>query len=201
MFVLSILLSELLSISYACMVITNRMNNTRLLHDCYMTATVALWRIEKLEMNVLFRFAFFALLVTGTVIILYIYLIQMYITNQFWITKAKIGLSGTTTRNILLWNPYPEDRVLFGTRHILAVKDSCPVNDCFVTKNHSYLPSVSQYDAIVFLVPHLQFLDENHTRPAERSAEQRYVFYSDEPAWKNHLDLTLYKNYFNWTLS
>lgn len=111
------------------------------------------------------------------------------------------AIAGGTTRNILLWNPYPEDRVLFGSKHIYNVKDSCPVNDCFVTQNHSYFPSESLFDAIVFLVPHIQFLDEEHKHPSERRPEQRYVFYSEEPALKNHLDLSKYRGFFNWTLS
>ena len=154
-----------------------------------------------IRMNASFRFLFFLLLTASSLITLNVYLKQIYITNKNVSVKSQFGLSGTTTRNILLWNPYPEDRVLFGTRHILAVKDSCPINDCFVTKNHSYLPSVSQYDAIVFLIPHMQFLEDVSKLPSVRRAEQRYVFYSPEPPVKNNFDLSSYKNFFNWTLS
>lgn len=73
----------------------------------------------------------------------------------------------------------------------------CPVKNCFVTWNRTYLCDVTQYDAILFY-SHIVSKSLTPT-PSKRTAEQYYVFVSPEAAGHNQVYHKKYKNFFNLT--
>ena len=54
----------------------------------------------------------------------------------------------------------------------------CKSRNCYVTNDRKYLPSVDQYDVILF---HQRSLNKNDL-PAKRSSHQRYIMYMMESA-------------------
>ena len=54
----------------------------------------------------------------------------------------------------------------------------CPVKNCYVTNNRSFLPSVDQFDAILF---HQRSLHKDDL-PIKRSENQKYIMYMMESA-------------------
>ena len=57
----------------------------------------------------------------------------------------------------------------------------CPQKSCFITANSSHLPSLAQFDALLFHSWNL-FHKPGRTIPKVRSRDQRYILFSLEPA-------------------
>ena len=57
----------------------------------------------------------------------------------------------------------------------------CPQQSCFITANHTHLPSLAQFDALLFHSWNL-FHKPGKTIPRVRSRDQRYILFSLEPA-------------------
>ena len=57
----------------------------------------------------------------------------------------------------------------------------CPQQSCFITANHTHLPSLAQFDALLFHSWNL-FRKPGKTIPRVRSQDQRYILFSLEPA-------------------
>uniref|UniRef100_A0A182LY40 Fucosyltransferase n=1 Tax=Anopheles culicifacies TaxID=139723 RepID=A0A182LY40_9DIPT len=105
------------------------------------------------------------------------------------------------TRYILLYTSFFEEKhwglhaETVGQEYF--AKKHCPVTDCVMTSYHQLLPSVTEYDAIVFHVASRW----DGPLPIVRSPHQVYVAaLMESPAHTKHT-LRLDGSYFNWTMT
>lgn len=107
------------------------------------------------------------------------------------------------TKHTLLWTPF------FNRADWSIGKDTvksdyferigCPVTNCVITTNKTYLPEVWQFDALVFHGAE-EWPIYNRT-PNFRSPHQKYIFGTMEsPAHTKH-DMDRDDNFINWTMS
>ncbi|XP_070490937.1 alpha-(1,3)-fucosyltransferase C-like [Chironomus tepperi] len=76
----------------------------------------------------------------------------------------------------------------------------CPVINCVFTHNRDYLPSSTDYDAIIFHVGEAKNGSE-WNEPRFRRYDQVYVMANKESPILTKRNLTLYNNFFNMTLT
>lgn len=74
----------------------------------------------------------------------------------------------------------------------------CPVTSCVVIHNHTYLPTVTDYDALAFF--HWNW-EGAATFPAERDTRQLYVLLFTESPVRSKQRFGEYSNRFNLTMS
>ena len=103
-------------------------------------------------------------------------------------------------KNILLWNGY--DRVEMNILLGGFLDHSCSFSNCWVTSDRNYLESLGKFDAIVFNMAVLNYLETNKLPPSnERRFHQYYIFFTQESAFYHAENVIDYKGYFNWTMS
>ena len=82
-------------------------------------------------------------------------------------------------KTILYWNEaYGSTEYGFCCGQNPYFEFECPVKNCYVTNNRSFLPSVDQFDAILF---HQRSLNKDDL-PVKRSGHQKYIMYMMESA-------------------
>uniref|UniRef100_A0A182SWT6 Fucosyltransferase n=1 Tax=Anopheles maculatus TaxID=74869 RepID=A0A182SWT6_9DIPT len=114
--------------------------------------------------------------------------------------EQEVGQAGRT-RYILLYTSFFEEKrwgLLAETLgpEFFAAKH-CPVTECVLTSYHQLLPSITEYDAVVFHVA----TGWDGPLPTLRSPHQVYVAaLMESPAHTKHM-LGLDGNYFNWTMT
>ncbi len=93
--------------------------------------------------------------------------------------QVKNGTGGGSTKYILYWNEaYGSKEYGFCCGAKPYQDFGCKFRNCHVTNNRSLLPSIDQFDAILF---HQRSLDKNDL-PAKRSPHQKYIMYILESA-------------------
>jgi hypothetical protein len=116
--------------------------------------------------------------------------------SDYWRLPPKI-------KSILFWNaPRRAEMTIFGTGHDTFVQHGCPVSDCEIVNSPHQYPGrpLDSYDAIVF-----NFNDEFWLtkKPIfNRRPHQRFIFFTQEPPPSlKPLNISRYRNYFNWTMT
>lgn len=120
--------------------------------------------------------------------------------NVEWTTTPKILVQqkfygyNKSVKYILIWNDNFNILGGFTKRNLL---DSCAVKNCLVTYDRDMVPSLQDFDAIIFHIPGKSFFSRS---PAVRSAKQKYIFFSMESPYNfryvwNHYD------FYNWTMT
>jgi alpha-1,3-fucosyltransferase len=116
--------------------------------------------------------------------------------SDYWRLPLKI-------KSILFWSGASRSEMtIFGTGHDTFVHHGCPVSDCEIVNSPQQYPGrpLDSYDAIIF-----NFNDEfvMKKRPVfNRLPHQRFIFFTQEaPPAIEYLDISGYKNYFNWTMT
>lgn len=91
-------------------------------------------------------------------------------------------MTKTKTKTILIWNGLEKFELnVFGAGRETFISHSCPVNDCYITRNKSYAP-LEDFDAVIFNIPTLS--RTNFPAQGPRRPQQRYIFFSQEaPAY------------------
>lgn len=74
----------------------------------------------------------------------------------------------------------------------------CPVNTCYATHNHSYLP-VEDFDAVIFYAARWSVWESGI--PEKRSPKQKYIFFSWESPFNTYYEARSIFNFYNWTLT
>ena len=98
-------------------------------------------------------------------------------------------------KTVLLYTPYFKNADWELGALGSAPFQHCPVTNCHVTNIPTELPSVAEFDAVLF---HLKDIVDF---PAERSPEQRYVVFTKESP-DNHVgSLEGFRAVFNWTMT
>ncbi|XP_062139124.1 alpha-(1,3)-fucosyltransferase C [Drosophila sulfurigaster albostrigata] len=154
-----------------------------------------------------------ALLVLG--FILFGLLIAVYkistspLLNQYGILRDYLDTNrapneAAATRSILLWSDFFGDARWSLPADTLGPDDfrhelGCEVYQCELSNRHDYLPTLAEYDAIVYHVaqpfPLLQSL------PTQRHPHQTYVFALMEPPGETKHRLSDEHNFYNLTMS
>ncbi|XP_023343821.1 alpha-(1,3)-fucosyltransferase C [Eurytemora carolleeae] len=91
----------------------------------------------------------------------------------------------------------------FGFGREPFITNQCANSNCYITNNRSYLPSLSDFEALLF---HSRDMESKYVQvpnPARRKTNQKYIFYSLESPLNDGLDLNNHrlKSFFNWTMS
>ncbi len=112
----------------------------------------------------------------------------------------------TSLKTILYYSLFDGGRDFqFGFGHSPFVRHGCPVSGCLLTANRSLLPSVADFDAVLFHPVRMARERGGRGRlevPRERRASQRYVMVLAEPPPR--LRDSLYRRlrgFFNWTMT
>lgn len=102
-------------------------------------------------------------------------------------------------RYILVWSISPTNSNSFiknlGRGQEAFIKRQCPFQNCFITRDESYLDNVYDFDAILFLGSELSKLP---IVPSIRYDNQKYVFVGIESAVDNPVPEE-FNSFFNWT--
>ena len=107
--------------------------------------------------------------------------------------------NSSITKTILIWNAHSRFELdVFGQGRQPFVDNGCRVSDCFITKNRSWA-ALHQFDAVIFNMPPLSI----HKLPVDRHrrADQRYIFFSQEPPTYIGEEVDKFNHLFNWTMS
>lgn len=116
------------------------------------------------------------------------------ILNILHLTASKKQAKKEKLFNILLWT---SSEIPFQTGRKDFIQPKCQFQNCYITKNVSYLSDVAKFDAILFDSaalhehPDIPF-------PNRRSEKQRYILLSTESSVR-HPITPEYNNFFNWT--
>lgn len=91
----------------------------------------------------------------------------------------------------------------FGFGNEPFVSNNCPVTNCYVTADRTLLPSLAQFDAILF---HARDMDKRIIQvpnQERRKPNQVYVFFIMESPLNDGLNYTnkRFHNFFNWTMT
>lgn len=104
------------------------------------------------------------------------------------------------TKSILLWNGY--DRIEMKIFLQIPLSYSCLFNNCQATSLRQFLPSLDQFDAIIFNMAVLHKLKTGKLPPSnQRKPHQRYIFFTQESPVNHVENVDDYVGYFNWTMS
>ena len=129
-------------------------------------------------------------------LIFVVFLVNVQHSNRK-IIKPKI----TAMKSILIWNSVNRiETAYFNVGSASFIKEKCPVRQCQIFTERDALP-FHQYDAVVM---NMLELNDNHLPEDEgymRSSHQRYIFLQQESPSTSPLDVTLYKNIFNLTMT
>lgn len=181
------------------------------------------YRIQKYNLNFLrfiYKFSlkdsFFCLLFFWSIAFICLYQLQVkdienpyhrfvYFNETNVIYKTRTFYSGhlinkTKLKYILIWKPsyYTPFLGLEGQQRFMENK--CEYQNCFVTGDKTYLPNITDFDAIIFNVRHMQDFRSNDV-PTERSPNQIYIFYAMESADYFPVCDKEYDDFFNWTVT
>ncbi|XP_030381072.1 alpha-(1,3)-fucosyltransferase C [Scaptodrosophila lebanonensis] len=129
------------------------------------------------------------------------------LVNQYGILRATIAeskIEDSNIRSILLWTSF------FGDERWKLSKDTlepeqfrdllhCPIHQCLISNRRDLLPSIEDYDAIVFHVAEPFSL--LHSVPARRKAHQAYVFALMEPPGETKHRLSDERFFYNLTMT
>lgn len=99
-------------------------------------------------------------------------------------------------RYILFWNKmwtYDDYGLGFGSE----IFKSCPIKNCFTTKNKDLIP-IEEFDALIFHGP--EYSESFLTKPSRRNPKQVYIYYNLENSFNTPLYLYSY-GFFNWTVT
>uniref|UniRef100_A0A182W662 Fucosyltransferase n=1 Tax=Anopheles minimus TaxID=112268 RepID=A0A182W662_9DIPT len=122
--------------------------------------------------------------------------------NRAWAQRIEQDVGhGSRTRYILLYTSFFKEKHWGLQAETLGpdyfAQKHCPVKDCVLTSYHQLLPSLTEYDALVFHVASRW----DGPLPAVRSPHQVYVAaLMESPAHTKHM-LRLDGDYFNWTMT
>jgi len=102
-------------------------------------------------------------------------------------------------KSILIWNSVERiETAYFNVGSASFIKEKCPVHQCQIFTEHRAFP-FEMYDAVVMNM--LEGFRNPEEENFNRSSHQRFVFLNQESPQTSPLDLQLYKNYFNWTMT
>ncbi|KAF2368339.1 Lipid droplet-associated hydrolase [Trinorchestia longiramus] len=130
-------------------------------------------------------------------------------------TPARPNGNATSLKKILFWNKFYESPDFdFGSGHEPFITAGCPVNSCYVTSNRT-LFRLEDVDAVIW-----HGRDDDRSLPPKRQVDTRpmltisfrvghfwvyphtrYVFFMAESPEHVYLDLELYRNVFNYTMT
>lgn len=80
------------------------------------------------------------------------------------------------------------------------IEHKCEYQNCFVTGDKEYLPDITEFDAIIFNVRHMQNFRRNEI-PKKRSQKQIYIFYAMESPEYFPVCAKDYDGFFNRTMT
>lgn len=109
-------------------------------------------------------------------------------------------INKTKLKYILIWKPGYYTPFLSPEGQQRFMENKCEYQNCFVTGDKKYLPNVTEFDAIIFNVRHMQSFRSNDV-PIERSPKQIYIFYAVESAEYFPVCDKEYDEFFNWTMT
>lgn len=127
------------------------------------------------------------------------------LSDSLWVATRKLAEEPTdwypwlldneepSTKYILRYTPFFESEEWFTTSFA-----DCPVSDCVITSDRQALPSMGDFDAVLF---HVRDQRPSTTLPW-RQPHQRFVFFNMESPEMMNEDGAMYKgyeNFFNWT--
>lgn len=120
-------------------------------------------------------------------------------SNTFVSSTPTIHHNKSRLKYILQWRkPEKEPFTFMKTGQDVFLERNCPVNNCYVTWNRTYLSNITNYDAILFycddVSKHVLRLSKKR-----RSKHQKYVFVCSEAAANYPIYHERYNNYFNMT--
>ena len=103
-------------------------------------------------------------------------------------------------KSILIWNSV--DRIETGYFNVgsSSFKEKCSVSQCRIFTEHTALP-FQQFDAVVMNMFDVHSGPLPEVEGFNRSSHQRYVFLQLESPKVSPLDVSIYLNYFNWTMT
>ena len=104
--------------------------------------------------------------------------------TSFSEANSNVSSSSNSPKTILYYTPWWPDHASPKTWDLGEGSSPfahCPQPNCYITANHSHLPSLAQFDALLFHSWNL-FQKRGMTVPSVRSADQRYILFSLEPA-------------------
>ncbi len=108
----------------------------------------------------------------------------------------------SSTKHVLLFTSY-FDMKTWGMPLGRDAFSRCPVSNCRLTNDRTDMPSISDYDAVLF---HLRDVNTNVRRVAvpnqrKRRPSQRYVMFLMESPQHDGFKYSKFKNFFNWTMT
>ncbi len=102
-------------------------------------------------------------------------------------------------KSILIWNSIGRIETGYFNVGSSSFKE-CPVSQCRIFTEHTDLP-FHQFDAVVMNMFDVHGSPLPEVEGFNRSSHQRYVFLQLESPKVSPLDVSLYLNYFNWTMT
>ena len=123
-----------------------------------------------------------------------------FCTFQFSKEERVQQPSVAKTKTILIWNSVNRiETAYFNIGSSSFANEKCPVNKCQIFTQREALP-FREYDAVL-----VNMLEVGTNLPEgagyTRSIHQRFVFLQQESPRTSPLDLGIYLNYFNWTMT
>ena len=104
--------------------------------------------------------------------------------SSFSEANPNVSSSNSPQQTILFYTPWWPDHASPTTWDLGEGSSPfahCPQPNCYITANRSHLPSLAQFDALLFHSWNL-FHKRGTTVPRVRSKDQRYILFSIEPA-------------------
>nr|XP_053612044.1 alpha-(1,3)-fucosyltransferase C-like [Plodia interpunctella] len=131
-----------------------------------------------------------------TTVFLSILCIDIFVTYFIYM---KINTGNNKTYYILRWKIGGFNRFGFlGTGSSKFIEMNCPYQNCYITDDSKYFPSVLDFDALLFCGRQTLNFPRSDL-PQERSPSQKYIFAMNEPVPMFMSCNPLLENLFNWT--
>lgn len=181
------------------------------------------FRIKKFKLNIRRIFnkfslkdSFLCLFFFSSIAFIYLHKLQVkdignsndrfiFVHEENVIRKSRIFYNGhvinkTKLKYILIWKPSFYTPFYSPAGQQRFIESNCEHQNCFVTGDKKYLPDITEFDAIIFNVRHMQSFRHSDV-PIERSPKQIYIFYAMESAEYFPVCDTEYDGFFNWTMT
>lgn len=119
-------------------------------------------------------------------------------------SKELIPKSECNLKNILMWTheyTEPFKFLKLGREHFVTA--GCQYNNCYLSHNKTFLPNITEWDAILFHAPEYTFSGNiwHHPFPEARSNKQEYILASVESSANYPICDQKWNSYFNWTMT
>lgn len=118
-------------------------------------------------------------------------------TNYQFSIEYEWPMGKNGVRYILYWDKmwsYEDFGLGFGSE----IFKSCPVRNCYTTKNRQLIP-LEEFDALVF--HGADFWERLYSDPPKRDPKQVYIYFNLESPFNTPVHFKYSYGFFNWTLS